>query len=173
MCQALRRQRLPAADMDATSFGRSDTGSGALADERALELGQRAHHVEDQAPAGSRRVDALAQGAKVDASLAQIAHHVDQMRQRAAQTVEFPDHEHIAGLGGLQRTGQTGPFYDRARHLILEGLRTARSGEGAPLQVQVLVLGRDAGVADQHRGILGHLFGTEKALRINGCRSVP
>ena len=54
---------------------------GALANELPLELGQRAEDVKDQAPTGSRSVDAFGQGAKSDPSLVEFTHRVDQMSQ--------------------------------------------------------------------------------------------
>jgi len=57
----IRRQRAPPADLLPTSPRRSDASTGAFADQRALKLGERSHHVEHQYAARRVGVDAFGQ----------------------------------------------------------------------------------------------------------------
>jgi hypothetical protein len=49
------------------------------------------------------------------------------------------------------RPWQGGPIRNRTRHLLGENLFASRFGQRVALQGKVLVYGRNAGIADQHR----------------------
>src|SRR4051812_26585518 len=76
---------------------------------------------------------------------------VDHLAQAAAEPVHLPHHQLVFGTqvgeGGLERRS-LGP--GPARLFLLEDLLASGLAERVALQVEVLVLGRDAGVADQH-----------------------
>ncbi len=81
----------------ATPHGRhGQPGAGPLSNKIALELPECAKQMEDQTPTRRRRVDCLSEGTKPDAALFQRHYRLDQMRQRAAQTVQFPNDQHVA-----------------------------------------------------------------------------
>jgi hypothetical protein len=69
---------------------------GALADEIALELGQRPKHVEHQFATARCGVEVFLKTLEPDAALREVADHLDEMAKGPAQAVEFPDHQHVA-----------------------------------------------------------------------------
>ena len=88
--------------MAAPGPGGGQPGAGAFADEVALELGQGREHVEDELAAGGGGVDRLLEAAEPDPALGQPGDGVDEVAQRAAQPVEFPDDQGVAGAELVQ-----------------------------------------------------------------------
>jgi hypothetical protein len=88
--------------------GGRQPGGGAFADEVAFELGQGAKDVEDELAAGGGGVDRLLQTAEPDATVGESGDGVDQMPEGAAEAVEFPDDQGIAGAQLVQKLLQTG-----------------------------------------------------------------
>src|SRR5208282_1080947 len=81
------------------------TGHSALCDKFPFELGKRRENAKRQAPVGGRRIDLCAcpgQHLQSDAAGAQIFDRVNQMAQITAESVEFPQHERVAGLDRLE-----------------------------------------------------------------------
>jgi hypothetical protein len=84
-----------------------------------------------------------------DAALSQAGDDVDQMTQGAAEAVEFPDDQGVAGPqlvedlleGGSVGAGAAGGL---GEHPVAAGRR-----EGVDLELGVLVGGGDAGIAEQ------------------------
>jgi hypothetical protein len=74
--------------------------------------------------------------------------------QRPAEPVEPPDRQYVAGAGHLHRQGETKPCRRRATDPILVNLLAARRPQRVSPQVEILIIGRDACIADQH-GIPG------------------
>lgn len=75
-----------------------------------------------------------------------------------------PDDEHIAFSEGLKRCLQTRSAPGGPADLVFEELFAAGGLQGVPLQVEVLVVGQDPGIADEHfcfytrlRGRMGNL----------------
>jgi hypothetical protein len=85
------------ADMLTAPFGGGDAGIDALDNERALELGERPHQVENELAAGCGRVDALRHRSEARASCAELVNDLNQVRQRAPQAVELPDDKDVPG----------------------------------------------------------------------------
>ena len=78
----------PAAELNAVSLGPAQAGHDALADHRALELGEHAQHLEHR-PAGRRRcIEPLLVQEQVDALGVELAQEVQQVDQRAAQAID-------------------------------------------------------------------------------------
>ena len=78
-------------------------------------------------------------------------HQADEMRHRAPEPIQPPDHQHIPWGERRQRGIQPGALYLRPRdHLIVENLRTAGSGEGVHLEVELLVVRGHACIPDVH-----------------------
>jgi hypothetical protein len=75
---------------------RGEPGAGAFADQVALELPERPKEVKHQPAAWRRGVDRPGDRAEADAALFERRHGFDQMRQRAAKPVQFPDDQHIS-----------------------------------------------------------------------------
>ena len=82
--------------------GGGQAGAGAVTDEVTLELGQRGEDVEDQLAAGGGGVDLLLQAAEPDPVVGQAGDGVDQVAQGAAEPVQLPDDQGVAGAELVQ-----------------------------------------------------------------------
>ncbi len=81
---------------------------GALGNQLALKLGESGEDAEREAPVGGGRVDLRtgpSQHLQADISGAQILDRIDQMTQVAAEPVEFPEHQRVAGLDRFEARG--------------------------------------------------------------------
>ena len=112
-------------------------------------------HLQGEAPVGGITVELLGQRAEVDLLQPQAvdgAHHLD---ERPAQPIELPHHKHVGGseVGERRLELRTlGPGL--AGLLLLEQLLAPGALQRITLQVEVLVEGGDAGISDEHVGIL-------------------
>jgi hypothetical protein len=91
--------------------GRGQPSGGAFADEVAFELGQGREDVEDELAARGGGVDRLLEAPEPDPLLGQAGDGVDQMPQRAAEAVEFPDDQVSPGRSwsrSCSRVGRSG-----------------------------------------------------------------
>jgi len=88
-----------------------------------------------------------------DTPLLESGRGLDQVRQTPAQPVEPPDHQGVALADVLERLRQPGPVIFRSTQLAGEDLAlvAACCQKRVALQVEVLVPGGDAGVADVHK----------------------
>src|SRR5208283_5937201 len=77
----------------------------------------------------------------------------DQVRQRAAETIELPHRQDIAFAHEAQRRRQSGPVGFRSRRFVLEHARATGLGEGVELQRQVLIGRRHPRVADGRHSV--------------------
>jgi len=124
---------------------------GALADQVALELRQRAEDMEDQLAAARRRVELLGQAPEADPAPLQPVQGRDQRRQGTPEPVEPPDGERVARPEVGQGRSQPRPLRLRTAHGVGEELLAARRPERVLLQGQGLLRRRDPRVAHQHR----------------------
>jgi hypothetical protein len=65
--------------------------------------------VEDELAAGGGGVDRLLEAAEPDAALGQAGDGVDQVAQGAAEAVQFPDDQGVAGSELVKDLGEGGP----------------------------------------------------------------
>jgi hypothetical protein len=77
----------------------------------------------------------------------------DNRCERARQTVEPCDHQHVAALDFGERLEKLRPVGLRARHMFAENHRATGRLQDVDLGVGRLVLGRNARVADQGHGL--------------------
>src|SRR3546814_6968251 len=110
----------------------------------ALHFGKARHDVEEEPPGWCAGVDGVGEAPELDTVLVQIADQIDQLLDRPAQPVELPDDQSIAFAQHFERLGQARPVCPRATHLVLEDLFTSGLAQGFALQLQVLILRRDA-----------------------------
>jgi hypothetical protein len=93
------------------SPGGDQPGAGAFADQVAFELSQGREDVKDELAARRGGVDRLLQTAEPDLALGQAGDGVDQVPQGAAEAVEFPNDQGVAGAQLVQqllsRTGRS------------------------------------------------------------------
>jgi hypothetical protein len=111
-------------------------------------------------PPGGGGVDRLLQAAEPDPAVGEAGHGVDQVAQRAAEPVELPHHQGVAGAELVQDLLEGGPVAARAAGGLGEHPVAAGRGEGVDLEVWLLVGGGDAGVAEQ----MSHAW--------DGCRTL-
>ena len=97
------------ATVAAAGPGGGQPGAGAFADEVTFELGQGREDVEDELAAGGGGVDRLLEAAEPDAAVGQAGDGVDQVAQRPAEPVEFPDDQGVAGAQLVQDLLEGGP----------------------------------------------------------------
>ena len=84
----------------------------AFTDQLPVELGQRREDAEHEATGGRGCVDLRAltgEHPQAHASGGEVLHGVDQMGEIAAETVELPDHEHVALPQSAQATVKSRP----------------------------------------------------------------
>jgi hypothetical protein len=86
-------------------LGGGETGHDPFMRERALVLGKRAKYLEQEFAGCRRGIQRLCERPKGDLALPQGVHDRQQMRERAAKSVQFPDNEYIAGLHEVQGLG--------------------------------------------------------------------
>ncbi|GAB3639283.1 hypothetical protein GCM10027422_48740 [Hymenobacter arcticus] len=126
---------------------------GALANQLALEFGQRGKQIKHESALGRGLVNGIGEGHQAHAHLLQVAHYLEQVAQRAPEPVEpvkLVDVDRIAGTQLREQPLQLGAAGARAGHLFLvDGFATGLV-QGIELEFQILVTGRDAGVADFH-----------------------
>ena len=148
--QLLGIERLGSASDAATRASGAETGQGAFADQIAFKLRQRAEDMKDQLSAGGRGVDLLGERLKTDPTLVERADGFEKMGEGTAQPIQAPDDEHVTGPELLQGLVQTGSLGLGAADGIGERAFTPCLLESVTLEIEGLLLGGDAGVADQH-----------------------
>jgi hypothetical protein len=82
--------------------GGGQSRGGAFADEVAFELGQGREDMEHELAAGGGGVDGLLEAAEPDPAVGQAGDGVDQVAEGAAEAVQFPDDEGVAGAELIQ-----------------------------------------------------------------------
>jgi hypothetical protein len=110
-------------------------------------------HGEHHAPGRAGGVGpGLAQRAQPGPGLAQLLGDLEQVAGRARQAVEARDHDHVALARLVEQAGQLRPVALGAGDLLLVDAPAAGLLEHGALQGEVLVVGADPGVADEHGG---------------------
>ena len=105
--------------------------------------------MEDELAAGGGGVDRLLERPEPDAALGQAGDGVDQMAQGAAEAVEFPDDQGVAGPELVEDLGEDGPVGAGAAGRLGEHPVAAGGLEGVDLELWLLVGGGDAGIAEE------------------------
>ena len=117
-------------------------------------MGKRAEDVEHQLPLRGRGVHLLSQAAERDVPRLEIRDRGQQVRQRAAEPVELPDHQAVAGPEKRQGLGQPGAVATAAACPVFEQVALVDAGREQCVTLQVhdlsVTIGGNAHVADQH-----------------------
>ena len=137
----------------AAFFGGAQPVLGAFPNERALEFGDRAEHLQGETTLRSGRVDRIGERFEMRALGVEFGDDRQEMRQRPRQAVEPGDHQHIAALNLGQSLGELRPRRFGTRHMLAKNHRAAGGLQHVGLSVCNLVLGRNACVADQRHGL--------------------
>ena len=143
-------ERLGSPTHAAASSGGGEACQGAFADQIAFKLRQGTEDVEDELAAGGGGVDLLGEGAKPDATLLEGADGFDQVGEGASQPIQAPHDEHVTWPELLQGLVQTRSLGFGAADRVGKEALTPGLLQGVALQVKRLLLGGDAGIADQH-----------------------
>ena len=140
-------------------------GLGALADQLVLELRDRAEDMKHQPTRRGRGVDALGKAAEAELAALELADQLNQVTQRATETVQAPDHQRVLTVAQLPECRrELWPLFQRPRRGIAKAALAADRLERVELQREILIDGRDASVANQHPGIVSKLS-DERELR--------
>jgi hypothetical protein len=78
------------------SLGGSHTGARSLTYEAALKLGDGAHDVKQQSPAGSRCIDSFRERAEADGFRLKMGDDLHEVRKTSPQSIKLPNDEHVA-----------------------------------------------------------------------------
>ena len=115
---SLRARRRSAALVFAFRLRLGDAFALALQHDLALELGDGADHVEDQAADRRRRVELRRQHLEACALRMKPGLDLAEVRNRAGDAVNLGDHQHIAFAGEVERRLKLRPFRVDARKLL-------------------------------------------------------
>ncbi len=133
----------------AAAPGGGETRAGALGDQRAFELGDRPQHLQRKHALRAGGIDGIAQAAEPRAGGLERRDDGEEMAHRAGEAVEPHDHQGIAGPDVAEQAGEHGPAAIGARGLFDEDRVAARGAERVALRIGALLLGGDAGIADE------------------------
>jgi hypothetical protein len=92
---------------------------------------------------------AFLQAAEPDPAFGQAGDGVDQVPEGAAEAVELPDDQGVAGAQLVQDLGEGGPVAAGATGRLDKHSIAAGTLQGVDLELRVLVGGGDAGIAKQ------------------------
>ena len=116
----------------------------------SLELGKGAEHMENQTAATRTRVDLFLQAHQTNAGLFKLFGQQDQIMQCASKAVEPPDDDYIAGSSHFEQQRQARSRGLRPAQSIFEELFAASRAKSISLQIEILIVRRNACVAEQH-----------------------
>ncbi len=114
--------------------------------------------------AGSRAgIDGVSQTFKLNALLLKFPYEIDQVLDAATQPVELPDYKGVALTEAFTSLDEPGSLSSASAHPVFEDLLASSFLESFGLQFQILVLGRDTRVSNQHASILrsASAYGTD------------
>lgn len=79
------------------------TGAGALANEGALEFGERTKQVKHQTATGACCIDMLSQRTQRNVTSLEVLNSLDELAHGACEAIKLPDHEGIARSHVIER----------------------------------------------------------------------
>ena len=145
------RQLAGTAEMWPTPPGRLHPSLRALGNQGALKCGAGSHDMKHQLAPGRGRVDRFRERLEAHPLHPQGMHQTHQVRHRATEPIQPPDHQHIAWGERRQRGIQPGTLHLRTREpRVVENPRAAGRGEGVQLEVELLVVRGHACIPDVH-----------------------
>jgi hypothetical protein len=112
------------------------------------------NHLPHGPTCGRGRVNGFRQGSEGHVARFEVIEQRDQVTQRPAQAVQFPDNQHVTRVQRRKAPGQLWPLDVSASSLVGVDLLAPGPLQGGELQVRVLVIRGDATIADVHAAIL-------------------
>src|SRR3546814_20993583 len=97
----------------------------------------------------SSDLDLLGERAETHAARRQLADFLDQVAHRTPKTIEFTDHQRVAGTQIGERLGQAGPIGFCYRGIIDEYAIATGSAQSVEREGQILGCGREGRKADE------------------------
>jgi hypothetical protein len=134
-------EKFGATTLAAARAGGGKPGLSALADQCALEFGERREQVKGELPVNRAGVDPFGQRPEFDPAFLKSARQRDQVRHRAAEPVETPHDELIAAARHFQGQRQTRSRRLGAADPILIDPSAAGPGQRVALQIEILIVG--------------------------------
>jgi len=121
----------------------------------ALEFGYSIYDVEKEPPIGHGGIDGLLEGNEAQFGGGDGFNALLKVKEVSAEAIQPPNHQRVAHPREVERLRQTRLGESRAAHAVVgEDALASRLGECIGLKGKVLVLGRDAGVTNEHVGNL-------------------
>src|SRR3546814_1847642 len=112
-------------------------------------LFRSAEDVEYQHPARRGGIDLLGERAETHAARRQLSDFLDQVAHRTPKTIEFPDHQRVAGTQIGECLGHAGPIGFCPRCITVESAIATASAQPIELERQLLVVAREPSPHDQ------------------------
>ena len=119
-----------------------------LSDETAFKLGDCAEDMEHQLASRRRGVDLLFEGQERDALLLEGFDNIEKFAEGTSEAVEPNDGEGVAGANESEQPGEARTFEGFSRNHVFKDPERAGGFKAASLAGEVLIVGGDAGVAD-------------------------
>lgn len=141
----LRRRHLRFASAIATTrASRGEARDRALADQLALELGERGEDTKHQFAGGGCRVDCRAlpsQHAQPDGACIEVMHDVHEMPEVAPEAIEFPDYKCVTGTQRFEAGVEAGAVVLLAARGVAVDVALGHTGGDQRVLLQVEDLG--------------------------------
>ena len=177
----LRGEFWPPAAYPSIPAGRGHPGAGAFLEHGAFELGKGADHLHHEASGGSGGVDGFSQAAESGLGGAEFFHDDEHVAQRAGETIEFPDHQHVFRAELIEETVELRTIPAAAGSFFRKDALAAGIFQSVDLGGSFLIAGGDAGVTEEHctnvsrmDAVMQYLFATadepEKGLKREACK---
>lgn len=131
-----------------------ESGLGAFADEVAFEFGDAGEDMEDELSAGCGGVDAFGEAGELDLEFVQAVDQVDEVLDAAAEAVEFPDDDLVAGAQLVDHALELGAVRGGSGGVLLVDPFAPGLLQCVALQGGILVVRADPGVSDPHVSIV-------------------
>jgi hypothetical protein len=122
----------------------------AFTHQAALDRAKRGEDRENRVPFGTARVQRLGQRPETNATGFKGLDRLDQMTKAAAQPVQFPDDNNIAGPGEVERFPHPRTIHASARRPVAKNALASVLAQRIHLKVKVLIGSRDTSVSDEH-----------------------
>jgi hypothetical protein len=106
--------------------------------------------MEDQLPSARGRIDGFGDALKSNAQCFELLNLFNQVLERAAKSIQPPNHEGIARAQRFEQAKQFRPVHFAAGFLFFVRALAPRKPEGISLQIEVLVVAADPCITDFH-----------------------
>ena len=106
--------------------------------------------MEDEPAGRRRRVDIFGQGPETRAAILDRFHQVEQITQGSSKPVIFGGDHHITRAKLIKHLAEFGAISFRAADLVHENSLCTGRFQGVGLDIEVLIVCRDAGISNDH-----------------------